>query len=303
MPEIVGIRFKRSGKIYYFDPAERDPRLGDLVVVETARGSEIGTVVIAATQILDNELTEPLKPVIRRADAKDLRQMEHFKGLQADVLAKAERKVAQAGLPMKLLAAEYNFDGSRLTIFFGAEGRVDFRDLVKELAATFRTRIELRQVGVRDEAKIVGGMGRCGRVLCCVGHLSEFPAVSIKMAKEQDLPLNPMKISGVCGRLLCCLGYENDQYSEMKQKLPRVGEEVTTPVGNGKVSSVNVLKESVLVQLESQAMVEVPVAQLSRKEPVVGAAPSAQSAPASPQPSRKRKQREPGQASAGKEKG
>ncbi len=291
MPQVVGIRFKRSGKIYYFDPASQEPQLGGLVVVDTARGSEIGTVVIAPTQVLESEITDPLKPVIRKADAKDLRQMEHFKSLQADVLVKAAGKVAQTGLPMKLLAAEYNFDGSRLTFFFSSEGRVDFRDLVRELAATFRTRIELRQVGVRDEAKIVGGYGRCGRGLCWANHLTDSPAVSIKMAKEQDLPLNPMKISGVCGRLLCCLVYENEQYCEMKRKMPRMGEEVTTPVGKGRVISLNVLKETVLVQMESLATVEVPVAPLSLKEEVQGSEPSAQlpSSPTSSPRKRKRK--------------
>lgn len=291
MANVVGIRFKRSGKVYYFDTAEHELQIDELVVVDTARGSEIGRVVIASKQILESELAEPLKPVIRKAEAKDLRQMEHFKGLEAEALKKAEAKVAQAGLPMKLLAAEYNFDGSRLTIFFSAEGRVDFRDLVRELAATFRTRIELRQVGVRDEAKIVGGLGRCGRTLCCATHLTEFPAVSIKMAKEQELPLNPMKISGVCGRLLCCLVYENDQYCEMRQRMPRVGEEVSTPVGKGKVSSINALKETVLVQLESLATVEVPVADLVRKEESRGSEPPAQQ-PSPPSSSQgKKKQR------------
>ncbi|MDO8671479.1 MAG: stage 0 sporulation family protein [Dehalococcoidia bacterium] len=297
MPEVVGIRFKRSGKIYYFDPASHELIVGEQVVVDTARGSEIGSVVIASMQILESDLVEPLKPVIRKAEAKDLRQMEHFKGLQADVLARAAAKVAQTGLTMKLLTAEYNFDGSRLTIFFSSEGRVDFRELVRELAATFRTRIELRQVGVRDEAKLIGGMGRCGRVLCCANYLSDFPAVSIKMAKEQDLPLNPMKISGVCGRLMCCLGYENDQYCEMKRSLPRVGEEVTTPVGKGKVASVNVLKETAFVQLESLAMTEVPVAQLSRKDHVVCPECSVQPSPVPAAPSRKRKTRESGSGS------
>ncbi|MBI4317658.1 MAG: stage 0 sporulation family protein [Chloroflexi bacterium] len=267
MPDIVGVRFKRAGRVYYFDPAGIELHLDDKVVVETTRGSEIGRVVIAPKQVLESELQEPLRPVLRRAMPEDLRQIETFRTKEHDALRKCGEKVAQHGLPMKLVSAEYNFDGSRLTFYFTAEGRVDFRELVKDLGATFRTRIELRQIGVRDEAKMLGGLGRCGRQLCCASFLGDFAPVSIRMAKEQDLPLNPMKISGVCGRLLCCLGYENETYCQAKLKLPRTGEEVETPQGHGKVVGVNILKDAVTVELESKTTIEVPACQLTRREP------------------------------------
>jgi len=261
--DIVGVRFRRAGRVYYFDPAGLPLNPEDLVVVETSRGTEIGQVVLGPKQVVESELTEPLKPVLRQAEAKDLRQMEYFKSKERDVLAKCEEKVAQFNLPMKLISAEYSFDGSRLTFYFTAEGRVDFRELVRELAATFRTRIELRQIGARDAAKLMGGLGRCGRSLCCATFLSDFAPVSIKMAKDQDLPLNPMKISGICGRLLCCLGHENELYCEKKQKLPKSGDHVISPLGPARVVGVNVLKETVLLQMESQATVELPVSQIT----------------------------------------
>lgn len=257
MPEVVGIRFKRAGRIYYFDPGQLELDTNELVVVETARGTEVGRVVIGRRQVIESEIAEPLKPVIRRADAEDLRKMASFKCREQDALRKCRDKIAQHKLPMKLVGAEYNFDGSRLTFFFTADGRVDFRELVKDLAATFRTRIELRQIGVRDEAKFLGGLGRCGRGLCCSVFLGEFEPVSIKMAKDQDLPLNPMKISGLCGRLLCCLSYENEYYCACKQRLPRLGEQVETSKGPGMVAAVNVLKETVTVELQSGARIEV----------------------------------------------
>lgn len=194
-----------------------------------------------------------------------MHQMESFKNKEDDALRKCGEKVSQHGLPMKLVSAEYNFDGSRLTFYFTADGRVDFRELVKDLGSTFRTRIELRQIGVRDEAKILGGLGRCGRALCCSSFLGEFSPVSIRMAKDQELPLNPMKISGICGRLLCCLSYENDTYSAAKQRLPRNGEEVLTSHGTGKVVGVNVVKDTVLIELESRSTVEIPADQIRRK--------------------------------------
>ncbi len=237
------------------------------MVVETARGSEIGRVIISPKQVLESEIQEPLRPVLRKATPEDLRQMEVFRSKERDALRKCADRVRQHGLPMKLTGAEYNFDGSRLTFFFTADGRVDFRELVKDLGAAFRTRIELRQIGVRDEAKVIGGVGRCGRTLCCCSFLGEFAPVSIRMAKDQALPLNPMKISGICGRLLCCLGYENDAYCEAKHRLPRAGEDVETPLGPGKVVGVNVPKDPVTIQLESQATQEVPACQVTRKEP------------------------------------
>lgn len=266
MPEVVGVRFKRAGKVYYFDPAGLALEPGDQVVVETARGLEAGRVVIGSHQVLESELTEPLKPVLRRAEPHDLRQMQFYRDKEQAAFEKCEAKIAAHGLPMKLVSAEYNFDGSRLTFYFTAEGRVDFRELVKDLASTFRTRIELRQIGVRDQAKMLGGLGRCGRSLCCVAFLSDFNAVSIKMAKEQDLPLNPMKISGLCGRLLCCLGFENEFYCAQKRELPPVGAMVETPHGRGQVSAINVLSESVTVLLANGTSVQLPAADVRRTE-------------------------------------
>jgi len=275
VPDVVGVRFKRAGRTYFFDPAGLDLAPGDAVVVESARGSEIGHIVFGTKQVLESEIQEPLRPVVRKSTPEDLKQAEMFKEKEQDTLAKCEKKVAQHQLPMKLVGAEYNFDGSRLTFYFTSEGRVDFRELVKELGATFRTRIELRQIGVRDEAKLKGGCGRCGRTLCCAAFLQEFAPVSIRMAKDQELPLNPMKISGTCGRLLCCLNYENDTYCQAKQRLPKYGERVTTPTGVGKVVGVNVLKDTVSVQLESQSTIEVPACQVQRcdQRPVVGEQP------------------------------
>ena len=263
MPNVVGIRFKRGGKVYYFNPADLPLKVGDTVVVETTRGPELGWVVIASEQVEESDLEEPLKRVLRLATEEDRRQQNEFQVKTTEALAKCAEKVAQFNLPMKLLAAEYNLDGSRLTFFFSAEGRVDFRELVRELASTFRTHIELRQVGPRDEAKLLGGYGHCGRPLCCTSYLCDFKAVSIRMAKEQGLLLNPAKISGICGRLLCCLSYESEFYAQAKEAMPKVGKEVPTPMGLGKVVAQNVLKGTVLVQLESEATVELPVTDLS----------------------------------------
>jgi len=262
MAGVVGIRFKRAGKIYYFDPAGIELNVGDWVVVETGRGLELGRVVIAPKQVLSSEITEPLKPVLRKASEEDLRQKEEFRAKEKEALKQCQEMISRLNLPMKLLAAEYNLDGTRITFFFSAEGRVDFRELLKELTAALRSRIELRQVGPRDEAKLLGGIGRCGRPLCCTAYLSEFSPVSIRMAKEQDLPLNPMKISGVCGRLACCLCHEIEQYRVMKQKLPPIGMQVNTPLGAGSVVGGNPLKETVIVQLESEARVELPLEQI-----------------------------------------
>jgi cell fate regulator YaaT (PSP1 superfamily) len=266
MAEIVGIRFKRAGRVYYFDPAGNELEVNDYVVVKTARGLELGRVVIAPTQVLASEVTEPLKPVVRKAEPKDIERAQEFEDKEGEALAECGKLIAKLGLPMKLLGAEYNFDGSRLTFFFSATERVDFRELVRELNKRFKVRIELRQLGPRDEAKVVGGFGRCGRPLCCMDFLTEFSPVSIKMAKEQDLPLNPLKISGVCGRLLCCLAYESEQYHAMKERLPKPGQWVSTAMGPAEVVGSNPLKETVLVELESQATVELPLSDITIEE-------------------------------------
>src|SRR6266849_4408629 len=213
---IVGIRFRPAGRIYYFDPQEQSFINGQYVIVETVRGAEAGRVVIAAKKVAESDLSDPLKPVLRLASEDELRMMLSFKGKEKDALVKCAERVQEHTLPMKLVEAEYTFDGSRLTFYFAADERVDFRALVRDLAATFRTRIELRQIGARDQAKLQGGVGMCGKTLCCSSWITDFGVVSIKMAKEQDLPLNPSKISGVCGRLLCCLSYENDNYIQAK---------------------------------------------------------------------------------------
>ncbi len=259
MAQVVGVRFRPAGRIYYFDPAGKELEKGNFVIVETARGIEAGRVVIAPRQVADSELSDPLKPILRLATEDDLRQLLAFKSKEKNALVRCAQRVTFHKLPMKLVEAEYTYDGSRLTFYFTAEERVDFRALVRDLAAQFRTRIELRQIGARDQAKLLGGVGPCGKTLCCSSWLTEFGVVSIKMAKEQGLPLNPSKISGVCGRLMCCLSYENDQYIEAKQGLPAMGAYVNTPSGLGKVVGVNVIKQTVEVMLESGATVQTPV--------------------------------------------
>ncbi len=263
MAEIVGIRFKRAGRVYYFDPAGIDLEVNDYVVVKTARGLELGRVVIAPRQVLASEINEPLKPVVSKAEPEDIKRAEEFAAKEEEALIECGKLIAKLNLPMKLLSAEYNLDGSRLTFFFSAEERVDFRELVRELTSRFKIKVELRQVGPRDETKLIGGFGRCGRPLCCMSFLSEFAPVSIRMAKEQNLPLNPAKISGVCGRLLCCLVYENEQYHGMKETLPKIGQRVSTPTGVADVVGTNPLKETVIVRLESQALVELPLSEIS----------------------------------------
>ena len=263
MAEVVGIRFKRAGKVYYFDPAGIELQVNDYVVVKTSRGLELGQVVIAPKQVLASEVTEPLKPVVRKAEDGDVKRAQEFADKEQEALAECGKLIAKLNLPMKLLSAEYNLDDSRLTFFFSAPERVDFRELIRELTSHFKMRVELRQIGPRDETKMVGGFGRCGRQLCCASFLSEFNPVSIKMAKEQGLPLNPMKISGVCGRLLCCLVYESEQYRTSKGKLPKEGKQVSTAMGVAKVVGGNPLKETVLVELESQATVELPLSEVT----------------------------------------
>ena len=269
MADVVGVRFKRTGKVYYFDPSDIELKVGDRVVVETTRGPELGQVVIAPSQVLAREVTKPLKPVVRKADIEDIEQADKIKQKEDEALAECTELVAKLKLPMKVISAEYNLDGSRLTIFFSAEGRVDFRELVRELSHRLKVRVEMRQVGPRDEAKLLGGFGRCGRPLCCASFLSEFSPVSIRMAKEQELPLNPMKISGICGRLLCCLGYEFEQYRIMREKMPKEGQRIKTAMGVASVVGGNPLEGTVLVEMEGGARVELSLDEITTevKEP------------------------------------
>lgn len=258
MPEVVGIRFKFVTKVYYFGPREfRDLAENDPVIVETTRGEELGWVVMPLKIVPDEEIKGTLKSITRRATPVDLALMEEFRGREVQAMEKCRDKVAELGLPMKVIRAEYSFNGRRLLFAFTSEQRVDFRELVRALARSFRTRIEMKQIGARDEAKLIGGYGRCGRELCCTSWLTEFHPVSIKMAKQQDLPLAPSEISGLCGRLLCCLAYENDQYAEIKQVLPKVGTQVMTSHGKGVIIGLNVLTESAVVELQSELTVEV----------------------------------------------
>lgn len=263
MADIVGVRFKRAGRIYYFDPAEIELEVNDHVVAKTAHGLELGQVVIAPKQVLASELTRPLKPIVRKAEPEDIERVQKLADKEREALAECAKLIAKLNLPMKLISAEYNLDGNHLSFFFSAEERVDFRELVRELTGRFKTRVELRQVGPRDGAKLIGGFGRCGRPLCCMSFLGEFAPVSVKMAKEQNLPLNPMKISGTCGRLLCCLVYENEQYRNMKEKMPKEGQQVSTPMGVVSVVGSNPLKETVLVELESKATVELSLSEVT----------------------------------------
>jgi cell fate regulator YaaT (PSP1 superfamily) len=263
MADIVGIRFKRAGKVYYFDAAGIELEVGDYAVVKTSRGMELGHVVIAPGQVLDSEVEETLSPVVRKAEPEDIKQSAELDAKAEEALIECGKMIGELELPMKLLSAEYNLDSSRLTFLFSAEERVDFRELVRRLTGKFKVRVELRQVGSRDEAKLLGSFGRCGRPLCCVSFLTEFTPVSIKMAKEQELPLNPMKISGACGRLMCCLAYEGEQYRIMKEKMPKAGQRVSTHMGEATVVGSNPLKETVLVELQSEATVELPLSDVS----------------------------------------
>lgn len=249
MYEIVGVRFKTAGKIYYFDPADLDIQLNDHVIVETARGIEIGKVVIGRRQVQEEDVVLPLKRVIRVATPEDLKVVQKNEKDAEEAFYICEEKIQEHGLPMKLINVEYTFDRNKVIFYFTAEGRVDFRELVKDLAAIFRTRIELRQIGVRDEAKMLGGIGPCGRMLCCSTFLGDFEPVSIKMAKDQNLSLNPTKISGLCGRLMCCLKYENELYEEAKRELPDIGNIIQTPNGEGKVIGLNMLEKLIQVEL------------------------------------------------------
>lgn len=250
MKIVTGVRFKRPGKIYYFDPENLQIEKGMNVIVDTAMGEEYGEVVIARKEVEDNEVTEPLKKVVRIATEKDEKMRLQNKGKEKDAFKICLEKIEAHGLPMKLIDVEYKYDGSKVIFYFTADKRIDFRELVKDLAAVFRTRIELRQIGVRDEVKRCGGNGICGRELCCCSFLGNFETVSIKMAKEQNISLNPSKISGNCGRLMCCLKYEQEVYEEKLSRLPKIGAIVKTSEGTGEVASVETLKEVIRVKYQ-----------------------------------------------------
>ena len=249
MQKTVGIRFKPAGKIYYFDPKQIFLSVGDNVIVETARGLEYGNVATKVKYVPIEEIKQPIKPVIRKASENDIQIHEENLDKANDAYKICKEQIIKHGLEMKLILAEYTFDGSKIIFYFTADGRIDFRELVKDLAAIFRIRIELRQIGVRDEAKMLGGIGCCGKALCCHQWLGEFQPVSIKMAKEQGLSLNPSKISGICGRLLCCLKYEHEDYECVLKQLPKLGSNVITPDGEGSVYKHNILAEKVSVKL------------------------------------------------------
>ncbi len=251
MVEIIGIRFKNNGKTYYFSPGDTQAQKGDMAVVETARGLECGEVVIEPRQVPESQIVAPLKPVLRIADEEDLKKIEDNRKKEKEALVICQQKIEKHKLDMNLVDVEYTFDGSKILFYFTADGRVDFRELVKDLAGVFRTRIELRQIGVRDEAKMLGGLGICGRPFCCSSFLGDFQPVSIKMAKEQGLSLNPTKISGTCGRLMCCLKYEQESYEELLSITPKYGAYVKTPSGVGTVIESNLLSGMVKVSLES----------------------------------------------------
>ena len=255
MYDVVGVRFKKAGKIYYFDPGDLEIAKDEYIIVETVRGVEFGKAVIPKKQVGENDVVLPLKKVIRIADEKDRLLVDENKQIAEQAFQVCSEKVIEHRLEMKLVDVEYTFDRNKVIFYFTADGRVDFRELVKDLAAIFRTRIELRQIGVRDEAKMLGGIGPCGRMLCCSTFLGDFEPVSIKMAKDQNLSLNPTKISGLCGRLMCCLKYENHEYESAKEQLPDLGEYVVTPVGRGKVIGLNILEKIMQIELQDKERV------------------------------------------------
>lgn len=269
MTKVVGVRFRNVGKIYYFSPKNYEIKTGDHVIVETARGIEYGKVVLAPREVSDDSVVHPLKEVLRVATKDDDEREAQNRSKERDAFKICQKKIREHGLEMKLIDAEYTFDNNKVLFYFTADGRIDFRQLVKDLASIFKTRIELRQIGVRDETKILGGIGICGRCLCCHTYLSEFVPVSIKMAKEQNLSLNQTKISGVCGRLMCCLKNEQETYEELNKRLPGIGDMVTTPDGlQGSVQSVNVLRQRVKVIVDindEKEIQEFPVEKLKFK--------------------------------------
>ena len=288
MGKSVGVRLKKAKDVCFFDAgSETELSLDDHVIVETPNGWEMAKVVVAPKDAAAGEIKEPLKPIVRKATPEDMKRSTDLELKEKEALVECGKLVDKLKLPMKLLSADYDFDGKRVTIYFRSEERVDFRELVRDLAGQLRVRVELRQTRPRDEAKAIGGCGRCGRTLCCSGYLHEFAPVSIKMAKVQNLPLNPMKISGVCGRLMCCLVYENEFYQFMKGRMPRDNQRVSTATGPGKVVGNNPLKETVFVVLdETQAMVELPLAEITliKPEPLAPPAPKAKE----PLPARER---------------
>ncbi len=268
MPTVVGIRFKKAGKIYYFDPVATSVAQGDYAIVETARGVEYGEVVVGPREVDDKEVVSPLKPVLRKATEEDAAKVQENEVRAKEAFNICVRKINNHELPMRLVDVEFTFDVNKIIFYFTAEGRIDFRDLVKDLAAVFRTRIELRQIGVRDEAKMLGGIGCCGRPLCCSTFLGGFEPVSIRMAKDQGLSLNPAKISGICGRLMCCLKYENDMYcgkeggckrgfGNDRVEIPKIGSLVVTPLGEGKVTGINRAMRMASVQLTPDNVIQV----------------------------------------------
>ena len=250
MIEVIGVRFKSVGKVYFFDPNQITFRVGDRAIVETTRGIECGEVVMPNREVADDKIVKPLKAVIRAATAEDLARVEENRRKEKEAFRICLKKIADHGLGMKLIDVEYTFDNNKVLFYFTADGRVDFRELVKDLASVFRTRIELRQIGVRDEAKMLGGLGVCGKPFCCSTFLGDFQPVSIKMAKEQGLSLNPTKISGTCGRLMCCLKYEQEAYEDLLRKTPKTGAYVSTPDGNGVVDDANLLTGLLKVRLD-----------------------------------------------------
>lgn len=251
MVKVVGVRFKRAGKIYYFSPDELDICKGDHVIVETVRGIEFGECVIGCKEIKEEEIISPLKSVIRKADDEDIKKHKVNKDKEKEAFTICLDKIKQHNLSMKLIDVEYTFDNNKIIFYFTADGRVDFRELVKDLASIFRTRIELRQIGVRDKAKMIGGLGPCGRSMCCSTYLGDFAPVSIKMAKEQNLSLNPTKISGICGRLMCCLNFEQETYEEIRRRLPKVGSIIDSKYGSGEVLENSAVKESVKAKIKT----------------------------------------------------
>jgi cell fate regulator YaaT (PSP1 superfamily) len=271
MKTVIGVRFKQAGKVYYFDPKDFEINKGDGVVVETVRGMEYGEVSAPPHQVPDEQVVEPLKAIIRVATAEDKRIAESNRLKEKDAFGICERKIQDHKLDMHLVDVEYAFGGGKITFYFTADGRVDFRELVKDLASVFKTRIELRQIGVRDEAKLLGGLGSCGRVVCCNAFLGDFHPVSIKMAKEQNLSLSPTKISGLCGRLMCCLKYEQEAYESTRKVMPRVGKELETPDGHGTVMENNVITERVKVRVllsdNTLEIREYPIGQLRELNP------------------------------------
>lgn len=260
MAEVIGVRFKEVGKVYYFDPQDIELKTGDMVIVETARGIECGQVAIPNKNVDDEEIIHPLKPLIRKATDNDIAHVEENKKRQKEAFKICEKKIAEHNLKMNLVEVEYTFDNNKILFYFTADGRVDFRNLVKDLASVFRTRIELRQIGVRDEAKMLGGLGVCGRPFCCHSFLGDFQPVSIKMAKEQGLSLSPVKISGTCGRLMCCLKYEQNAYTDLLKHTPKVGAIVKTPNGKGLVVENNLIAGTLKVKLDSSPEDAAPTA-------------------------------------------